>query len=86
LTDYGYSYGECVAGLAAMQPTITSRFRKVRLISWGVNVWYALEKHVLGYTKRRTLSQLAEQTPGKVLVLDLGSSSFEYLPIMHPSF
>lgn len=84
LKNYGYSYAECLIGLDATVAAMAKRFRRIQLISWGANVWDALQTRVLGLAHKMLLSDCVQAAPGKVLSIDLGGHTLSYLPIFHP--
>lgn len=85
LKNYGYSYAQCLVGLDAMVESIARRFKTIKLISWGSNVWEALLPRLAGVKPGTLLSDQVQALPGQPLQIHLGGQYLPYLPAMHPS-
>jgi hypothetical protein len=86
LRGYGYSYAECLTGLDAVIDSLARRFKTIRLISWGANVWGALVKRVASVPPKSLIKSHISGNPGKILKIELAGREVDYLPIIHPSF
>lgn len=84
LTQYGYTYAQCLAGVDAMVDALSKRFEHIQLISWGSNVWDALLCRVAGAAPKTLLSKHIGSAPGMVQTIELAGRRLRYLPLMHP--
>lgn len=84
LAKYGYSYKQCLQGLDALVIEVRKRFKQVRVISWGSNVWSALLPRVANHRPSVLLSTAVQETSGRVHSIALGGQELPYLPVMHP--
>lgn len=84
LHNYGISYEECLVGLDAVIEAVSARFRTVRIISWGANVWTALRARVRNVPPLALMAH-AKGMPGEILAFESLGKEIQYLPIAHPS-
>lgn len=85
LSNYGYSYDQCLLGLDALVTAVSQRFNQVKVISWGSNVWSALLPRVASIPSPVLLTAAVLNAPGQVHRIELGGQELPYFPVMHPS-
>ncbi|MGO4575002.1 hypothetical protein AB4Z48_03020 [Cupriavidus sp. 2TAF22] len=84
LRNYGISYEECLDGLDSIIAAVSKRFKTVRMISWGANVWTALRARVRGVSPLALMAH-AQAMSGEILAFESSGKEIQYLPIAHPS-
>ena len=81
-----YSYKDCLLGLDAVIASVSSRYQKINLISWGANTWGALRERVTHEGKQKGIMNQAREHGGKVLNFNSSCCQLPYLPLAHPCF
>jgi hypothetical protein len=81
--QFGYSYGQCLAGLDELVASLHPRFTKVSLISWGVPVWAQLSRRTAA-PRGMKLTRYTRDFSGHPVTVELGGRLLPYLPLIHP--
>jgi len=82
------NYPLWVRGFGVLCESISPRFELAGVISWGSQVWQALQKTLISpFNKLGVMAAVEEQYKrGKPLFLKFGKVMVPYFPFAHPSF